>query len=158
MWLYKNQKSKIVDFEIVEDTGAGPDFLIHLDEQNLVKEGKELIRQLLLVLQTYKSSGCNARGQEFYNSYSEVSDFFLQVRDIVMKKKKPRRVELNNNLVRYSESSIEPVCYPESFEGIILSYADRFPFTRRLYHQIKGVWDEHKSGLKVQAPGAEGKM
>ena len=109
-------------------------------------------------MQTYKSSGCNARGQEFYNSYSEVSDFFLQVRDIVMKKKKPRRVELNNNLVRYSESSIEPVCYPESFEGIILSYADRFPFTRRLYHQIKGVWDEHKMGLKVQAPGAEGKM
>jgi hypothetical protein len=33
-----------VDFEIVEDTGEGPDFRIHLDEQNLVTEGKELIR------------------------------------------------------------------------------------------------------------------
>jgi len=112
-------------------------------------------------LQTYKSSGCNARGQEFYNSYSEVSDFFLKVRAIVIKKKKPRRVELNNNLVRYSESSIEPKCYPESFEGIILSYADRHPFNRRLYKQIKGVWDEHKAGLKVQSPApvaSEGKM
>ena len=33
-----------MDFEIVEDKGDGEDFLIHLDEQNLVKEGKELIR------------------------------------------------------------------------------------------------------------------
>jgi len=55
-----------------------------------------------------------------------VSDFFLKVREIVIKKKKPRRIELNNNLVRYSESSIEPTHYPETFEGIILSYADRF--------------------------------
>jgi hypothetical protein len=37
------------------------------------------------------------------------------VREIVEKKKKPRRIELNNNLFRYSESSIEPVCYPENF-------------------------------------------
>jgi len=101
-------------------------------------------------LQTYKSSGCDARGKEFYNSYSEVSDFFLQVRDIVAKKKKARRLELNNHLVRYSESSIEPVCYPESFEGIILSYADRHPFNRHLYQQMKGVWDEHKMSLRVQ--------
>jgi len=47
MWLYKNQKSKIVEFEIV---GDNEDFLIHLNQDNLVKEGKELIRQLLVVL------------------------------------------------------------------------------------------------------------
>jgi hypothetical protein len=47
MWIYKNQKSKIVDFEVV---GDDEDFLIHLDEKLLVSEGKELIRQLLVVL------------------------------------------------------------------------------------------------------------
>lgn len=130
MWIYKNQKSKIVDFEIV---GDNEDFLIHLDEKNLVTEGKELIKQLLIVLQTYKSSGASDRGTKFYNEYSEVSEFFLKVREIVQKKKKPRRVELNNNLVRYSESSIEPICYPESFEGIILSYADRHQFSKNLF-------------------------
>jgi len=42
MWLYKNQTSKIVDFEIVGEDND--DFLIHLDEKKLVSEGKELVR------------------------------------------------------------------------------------------------------------------
>jgi len=123
MWLFKNQKeNKFVDFELGGDDG----FLIHLNQEGLVKHGKELIRQLLVVLQTYKSSGANDRGLKFYNEYSEVSDFFLKVRDIVQEKKKPRRIELNNNIVRYSETNIQPCIYPECFESIILSYADRF--------------------------------
>ena len=44
---------------------------------------------------------------------------------------------------------IQPIVYPEQFEGIILSYADRHNFTRDLYEQVKGVWDEHKASLKV---------
>ena len=47
MWLYKNQKeNKFVDFELGGDDG----FLIHLNQEGLVKHGKELIRQLLVVL------------------------------------------------------------------------------------------------------------
>jgi hypothetical protein len=51
--------------------------------------------------------------------------------------------------VRFSEKSIEPVCYPENFQGVILSYAERFTFNKKLYSQVKGVWDEHKETLKV---------
>ena len=47
MWFYKNQKSKIVDFEII---GDDEDFRIHLDEDLLATEGMELIKKLLLVL------------------------------------------------------------------------------------------------------------
>lgn len=47
MWLMKNQQSKIVDFEIL---GNNEDFRIHLNENFLVTEGKELIRKLLVVL------------------------------------------------------------------------------------------------------------
>ena len=146
MWLMKNQKSKIVDFEVIDD---GKDFVIHLNQEHLVKEGKELIRQLLVVLQTYKSSGCIERGKKFYDEYSEVSDFFINVRNIVQAKKKPRRVELNNNLVRYNEKNINCVQYPEVLESIILSYADRFQFNHNLYNQMKNIWDEHKESLRV---------
>jgi dipeptidyl-peptidase-3 len=103
----------------------------------------------LLVLQTYKSTGASDKGKKFYDEYSEVSDFFLKVREIVIKKKKPRRMDLNNNLVRYSETCIEPCSYPETFEGVILSYADRFTFNKKLYNQVRGVWDQHKDQLKV---------
>lgn len=144
MWLYRNQKSKIVEFELKDD-----DFLIHLSKENLVTEGKELITKLLVVLQTYKSSGCVERGAKWYNEYSAVDDFFLKVRDIVMAKKKPRRIELNNNLVRYNEKSVAPIYYPECFESIILSFADRYQFNRKLYNQIKGEWDKTKLHLRV---------
>ena len=66
------------------------------------------------------------RGEKWYNDYSSVDEFFLKVRTIVMAKKKPRRVELNNNLVRYNAETVAPIYYPETFESIILSYADRF--------------------------------
>jgi hypothetical protein len=52
----------------------------------------------------------------------------------VIQKKKPRRIELNNNLFRYNEKVIEPIVYPESFEGIIKSFADRFSATKELVH------------------------
>lgn len=101
MWVYKNQKSKIVDFEIV---GDDEDFLIHLDQELLATEGQDLIKQLLIVLQTYKSSGSDTRARKFYDDYSQVSDYFLKVREIVIKKKKPRRLTVSNNLTRNSES------------------------------------------------------
>ena len=69
---------------------------------------------------------------KFYAEYSHVDEFFLKVRDLVIVKKKPRRIELNNNLMRYNEQLIEPVVYPESFEGIIHSWADRFPCDENL--------------------------
>ncbi len=47
MWVYKNQKTKIVDFEILDDES---DFRIHLDKKLLVEEGKELLKSLLIVL------------------------------------------------------------------------------------------------------------
>lgn len=131
MWIYKNQKSKIVDFEII---GDDEDFRIHLDEKLLASEGKVLIERLLMIIQTFKSSGAADRGTAFYKEYSVVSDYFLRVRAIVAKNKKPRRVEVNNNLFRYSPSQIDVKEYPESFEGVILSYADRFQFNKSLYN------------------------
>ena len=106
------------------------DFVINLNEELLYTEGKELIRDLLVVLQTFKSSGCLERGAKFYADYSAVDDFFLNIRKIVLAKKKPRRLDLNNNLVRYSETTVVPVTYPECHEGIILSFADRYPFNK----------------------------
>ena len=86
-----------------------------------------MIKDFLMILQTYKSSGAVDRAVAFYAHYSKVEGIFLQIRDIVIEKKKPRRIELNNNLVRYNSANIESIHYPECFEGIIASYADRYP-------------------------------
>jgi len=117
-WIYRNQKSKIVDFEILSET----DFRIHLNKEALCGEGKELIRQLLVVLQTFKSSGSVERAEKFYNDYSQVPEMFLKIRDIVIKTKKPRFLNVFDNLTRYNTKSIEPVSYPANFQGICMSW------------------------------------
>lgn len=102
-YLYQNQTTDIVKFELIDDQ-----FFIHLNRENLVKEGKDLIRKFLIILQTYKSSGATKLATKFYDQYSHVDEFFLKVRKLVVEKKKPRRIELNNNLVRFNEKCIEP--------------------------------------------------
>lgn len=103
--MYQNQKTDIVKFELNEEKG---EFYIHLSEENLNKEGRELIKKFLIILQTYKSSGAAEIATKWYKKYSEVNEYFLKVRALVVQKKKPRRIELNNNLVRYNEKTIEP--------------------------------------------------
>jgi dipeptidyl-peptidase-3 len=120
-----------------------------LDRELLWTEGRKLIKDFLVILQTYKSTGAIDRASKFWAHHSKVEGFFLDIREIVLEKKKPRRLELNNNLVRYNESAIEPVLYPERLEAIIHSYSDRYPPTRELCEQVLGVWDEHREHLRV---------
>mmetsp|Transcript_5357 Transcript_5357/g.4936 ORF Transcript_5357/g.4936 Transcript_5357/m.4936 type:complete len:117 (+) Transcript_5357:208-558(+) len=112
-------------------------------------EGRELISKFLVILQTFKTSGAVDRANKFYAHHSEVNEFFLKVRNIVLDKKKPRRIELNNNLVRYDEENIFPICYPEKLEAIIHSYADRYPCNKQLIDQVLGVWNANKDDLRV---------
>ena len=93
-----------------------------MNKDLLNTEGKQLIKEFLIIIQTYKTSGAVDRATKFYDHYSAVNDFFLKIRKIVVEKKKPRRLELNNNLIRYNEESIEPLVYPETLEAIIHSY------------------------------------
>lgn len=67
----------------------------------------------------------------------------------MVKNKKGRRLECNNNLIKYTESCIQPVNYPANLEGVILSYQDRYQFNKGLYKQVMTCWNPHKASLKV---------
>lgn len=145
-YLYQHQKSQIVSFDLDEANG---EFIINLNKENLVTEGKELITKFLIILQTYKSSGAVERASKFYSHYSQVDDFFLKVRALVIEKKKPRRVEVFNNLVRSEESgAVSILQYPETFEGIIQSFADRYSASE-VIATVLPEWDKTKHHLRV---------
>lgn len=148
-YLYKNQTTKFLKFEFDEEN---QEFYIHLDKDRLNKEGRELIRNFLIILQTYKSSGAVDIAAKWYNKYSEVDEFFRKVRTLVVSKKKARRIELNNNLFRYNEKNITPQVYPECFEGVIKSFDDRFEPNEALANQIISEWDKTAEHLRVM-PG-----
>jgi len=50
-------------------------------------EGFELVKKLLLTLQTYKSSAAVEKAKEFYQKYSEVSPEMSQLRDAMAAQK-----------------------------------------------------------------------
>lgn len=145
-YLLQNQKTDIFRYEFTEADG----FLFHLNKENLMAEGRELIKEFLIILQTYKSSGAVERAQKMYAHYSKVDGDFLKMRDLVIANKKPRRVEVQTNLMRYNEKSIQPMNYPECFEGLIHSFADRFPFNEELVQQVMSQWIPNKDDLRFK--------
>jgi len=41
------------------------------------------------------------------------------------------------------------ILYSEDINGLIMSWADRYPFTQELYHQVIQEWDLHKNDIRV---------
>jgi len=134
----QNQKSKIIEIQMddVQDT-----FHMRVDRDKLLTEGHELIKNLLLILQTYKSAGAVERARQFYDFYSQVPENFTKIAEIIKKDKKPGWLREFINTVKASdlddkiqtESIPDVKSYPESIDGVILSFADRYPFTPYLY-------------------------
>jgi len=63
----QNQKSKIVDIKMDNEKDT---FYTVVDKDLLATEGHELIKNLLLILHTYKSVGAVDRAKKFYDFYS----------------------------------------------------------------------------------------
>ena len=99
----QNQKSEIIRFEIRDEQ---KDFIIHLDEELLVGEGRELIKLLLQTLNAYKAAGAAEVARAFYAKYSAVDEKFLKMREYVIHANLARRLELNGNLVKYTDEYI----------------------------------------------------
>lgn len=81
---------------------------------------------MLQKIQIFKLIGDVDSAKEFYDHYSSVNGKFLAIRQIIIENEPPRRLELFHNLVRNDDNSIKVIEYPETYEGIIESYIDRF--------------------------------
>ena len=77
-------------------------FEIVLNVENILNEkyGRKLVRDMLMFLQTYKTLGDVENGTKWYHKYSQVSDKFLKIREIVKKNMGQRRIQFYNNLIR----------------------------------------------------------
>ena len=72
----------------------------------------------------------------------------LKVRQIIVDNKIPRRLELQPNVFQVDEKTFAYKDYPESFEGIIQSYIERFPegpFHKDVYED----WDKNASTVRM---------
>jgi len=131
---------ELIKIEFVKDAEGNDDISFKLDRTRLREHGFKAISDFLHKLHVYKSMGDFDAAQKFFTHYSQVDEKMLKARDIIIAKKKPRRLELQPNLVLGTDSTgsqkVTYKAYPETHEGIIQSHLERYPGTFR-----KDVYD-----------------
>merc|ERR1719273_2276998 len=103
-----------------------PDMLITMDRSKIATVGQPAIASFLQKLQIYKATADITAAKQMYDKYAEVSEPWASRRDIVVSRKQPRMilVQANTKLV---DEKLELVQYDPSPEGMVKSWAERFP-------------------------------
>jgi dipeptidyl-peptidase III len=100
---------------------------LNVNREKLRTVAFEGIKKFLAKLHIYKSMGDFEAGKKMFDGYSVVDEEMTRVRDIVIANKIPRRINLQPNVLLDSNHQ-EPYYkgYDESFEGVVMSYTERF--------------------------------
>merc|ERR1712107_750767 len=114
------------------------DMLITMDREKIMTVGQPAIASFLQKLNIYKATADISAAKQMYDKYSEVSEPWASRRDIVVARKQPRMilVQANTNLV---DEKLEPVQYEPSPEGMVKSWAERFPDFAEVDAMLEGL-------------------
>lgn len=102
------------------------DVLIELDRAKVDTVGRKAVGDFLMKLQVYKSFGDAVGGTAMYTSYSDVPDDFLELRAIVMERKRPRQMFVQPHTRLQPDGSVELANFAADAKGMIESFVARF--------------------------------
>ncbi|KAK2192933.1 hypothetical protein NP493_20g08016 [Ridgeia piscesae] len=128
-----------VDRTMGED--GEPDLLVSLDRSKINSVGKTAIGDFLRKLQVYKSTADYKSGKQLYDRYTNVSENMLSLRDIVLKRKQPRKMFVQCHTV-IKDDDIDLVSFESSPEGLIQSFVTRFPQSCGIHAELKELWEK----------------
>ncbi|XP_034824673.1 dipeptidyl peptidase 3 isoform X1 [Maniola hyperantus] len=138
-WLQAHARARFVLMRLLELEGdglltvtevePGKNLLLTLDRTRLATDGKRIIGDFLVKLQSIKSTGDVAAGERLFATYSRLGEPWRRWRDIVMLHKQPRNIFVQPNTVHKGDG-VELKRYPASAEGMVAAYVERFPTTR----------------------------
>lgn len=99
---------------------------------------------------TPQSTANFAAGQELYERYSAVDEHWLALREVVLANKKPRQMFVQPNTRVAADGTVELVEYEATVDGIVESFADRFPV------RAAPRGSQHRSPARSRTGGGRG--
>ncbi|XP_073951083.1 dipeptidyl peptidase 3 isoform X2 [Choristoneura fumiferana] len=137
-WLQAHARARFVLMRLLELEGdgiltvteaePGKNLLLTLQKDRLATDGKKIIGEFLVKLQTLKATGDIAGAEALFDKYSRLDGPWARWRDIVMMHKQPRNIFVQPNTVHKGDE-VELKRYPANAEGMVSSWVDRFPST-----------------------------
>ncbi|XP_076354042.1 dipeptidyl peptidase 3 [Tachypleus tridentatus] len=135
---------KFVTLKQVEGSDGQPDLLLSMDRSKITTVGYPAIGKFLQKLQVFKSTADVAKGKAMFERYSAVTAErpypFLKYRDVIMARKKPRKMFVQPNTF-IDDGKVELRNYDASHEGMIQSWIERFS-ENELYDILKEEWNK----------------
>ncbi|GAA5943456.1 dipeptidyl-peptidase III [Sporobolomyces koalae] len=123
-WLIEH---KLASIEFVRsDNGELVDAFARVDRSTILSQSKEVMGNLLLEIQTRKSTGDRRGAEEFFNKLTKPSQEWIdELRPLVLKKKLARKIFVQPNTKIVGDNTVELVEYPVTVEGVIQSFVER---------------------------------
>ncbi|KOC66680.1 Dipeptidyl peptidase 3 [Habropoda laboriosa] len=143
------------DFVNVIESEPGKNLLLTINRDKILTIGKQAIRDFLIKLQVYKSTGDIEAAREMYERYSEVPETgphpWARWRDIILAHKEPRKifVQANTFVNGTGENEVQLKNYEANFAGLIQSWIERFPSADTSQTLIE-LWENDKQHFPLE--------
>ena len=112
-------------FVTLDSTGPDhDDLVINLNRDQIRSHGVPAVRAYLQKLHVFKTTADFAAGKKLYDDICTVGEDMAKYREVVMRKKLPRKQFVQANTV-LKEGKVELVEYEATTEGIIKSFVER---------------------------------
>ncbi|CAK1553500.1 unnamed protein product [Leptosia nina] len=135
-WLQAHARARFVLMRLLElegnglltvtETEPGKNLLLTLQRDRIATDGKRIIGDFLVKLQTIKATGDFVAGEQLFQKYSRLEQPWNRWRDIVLLHKQPRNIFVQPNTFVKGDD-VELKRYPPTAEGMISSWVERFP-------------------------------
>lgn len=118
-----------------------------LDAEQILTTGKTAMSNFLLKMNVFKATADFKHAAEMYQGYSQVNEFFLSLREIVLANKRPVRVELQGYVLQdeSERNGLKYLKFQDNFEGVIDAFTLRFP---EVDEEVLRLWREQQKYFK----------
>jgi len=105
--------------------GTLTNLYVRVDRELVLTKGRDAVGKLLVDLQVRKSTADGIGARDFYLKLTKpISGWEGEIRDIVLKKKLPRKIFVQPNTVLI-DGEVQLKEYPLTCEGVIQSFIER---------------------------------